>query len=269
MVSVITNVEITEIANSIFSVNQKFFANLGIELKEGLQLHKNAGLWTLKDGKPDWGNVTAHCLMCAVRVKVFAEFFGFDDDLTRDLMIAAIIHDFYKKGEKEIVVAEGLNWAAFAKASENSMRIMREAGISERAIAIANANGHGSLLATEELLKEDNLSDEQLAKLILHYVDDYTINDKPVVPVSEEDGILINDFDRRMLNNKANERYKVLDEEGRQYFNGETTFEAQTRIGHLVEERLASILSILFKRHLEPKKLPEIIEREVFSEMGN
>ncbi|MDP2598524.1 MAG: hypothetical protein Q8P49_01700, partial [Candidatus Liptonbacteria bacterium] len=49
--------------------------------------------------KGNWENVTGHCLLEAARACVFADLLGFDADLKKDLAIAALLHDGYKRRE--------------------------------------------------------------------------------------------------------------------------------------------------------------------------
>lgn len=246
---------------------RKYFTNIGLQMREALKLHKKAGLWERNNGKRDWGNVSEHCLVEVARVDVFAEKLNLPEDLKNDLKIAAALHDFFKKGEKEIVTSEGLSWDSFEKASEESTRQMREAGFSERVIRLANSVGHESLLETESILKKESLSLEDISYLILHYVDDYTIGSDWVKPVEEINGKQVNNLDFRVNKNEANPRYAKLNEEGRKKFAGETTFEAQRRIGHLVEEKLASIITEKIGLTITPKELPQFIDKEIQSKI--
>ncbi len=249
---------------------RRYFIRLGLSVREALKLHKKVGLWERKDSKRDWGNVSEHCLAEAARVDVLADKLGLSDEIKRDLVVAAAVHDFFKKGEKEIVSTEGLTWDSFEKATEESTRQMREAGFSERIVRLANAVGHDSLKETETILKEEQLTQENTAYLVLHYVDDYAIGSDWADPAEmSSDCNKINSFDKRIDSNEANPRYARLNEGGREYFNGETTFEAQRRIGHLVEEKLTTLLSEKTGQIIDPKELPQLIDAEIKKEIEN
>lgn len=247
---------------------RQYFVKLGLQMREALKLHKKAGLWEKKEGKREWGNVSEHCLVEAARVDVFADKLNLSEDLKHDLKIAAALHDFFKKGEKEIVTSEGLTWDSFDKATAESTRLMREAGFSERIVRLANSMGHDSLFETESIVKKESLSPEEIAYLILHYVDDYTIGSDWVEPLENVGDKQINNLDRRIDKNEANPRYARLNEEGRTKFAGETTFEAQRRIDYLVEERLASLIVEKTGQNISPKELPQFIEREIQSKIA-
>jgi len=116
--------EIREQSNDtekIFDGNKtKYFSNLALQTRQALRLHKEAGLWERKEGKRDWGNVSEHCLVAVARSEIFADKLNLPENLKKDLMIAAALHDFFKKGEKEIVTSEGLSWSSFEKADQES-----------------------------------------------------------------------------------------------------------------------------------------------------
>jgi len=241
-----------------------YFGNISRQTFNELKLHSTVGLWERVDGKRDWGNVSEHCLVEVARVGVLGNALGLPEDAQKDLKQAAALHDFFKKGEKEIVVARGLSWEAMEEAEAVSERRLEEAGFSERVVRLAGGVGHNSLQETQRILEQDTLSADDTAFLVMHYVDDYTVNSDWVQPTEvTPDGRRINNLDRRMDKNEANPRYAVLNEAGRQHFNGETSFQAQRRIGHMVEERLAALLTQQTGQSIEPLRLPEVIDEGV------
>jgi hypothetical protein len=260
----IPNSEIPNLPEQFDDKKKAFFRHLGFSVREALKLHKEAGLWAKKEGKRNWGNVSEHCLVEVARADVLADKLNLPEDIKRDLIIAAALHDFFKKGEQKIVSAEGLTWASFEKASQESTRQMRETGFNERTIHLANSVGHGSLLETENVLNKDSLSPEDIAYLVLHYVDDYSIGSNWANPNElSSDGNQINDLDRRMNKNEANERYAQLNQKGKKYFNGATTFGMQRRIGHLIEERLATLIAERTGQVIDVKNLPQLVDAAI------
>ena len=248
---------------------RQYFVKLGLHMREALRLHKTAGLWERKEGKRDWGNVSEHCLVEVARVSILAEKLNLPEEIVKDLKLAAALHDFFKKGETEIVISGGLSWDSFEKASEESTRQMREAGFNERIIRLANSVGHGSLVETERILKLESLSLENIAYLIQHYVDDYTIGSDWAGLAENIGDKQINDIDRRVDKNEANQRCAKLNEEGRTKLSGETAHEAQRRIGHLVEDRLASLLAKNTGQAVNARELPQIIDTEIQSKIAS
>lgn len=237
---------------------RNYFIKLGIKVRDAFQMHKQAGLWERKDGKRDWGNVTEHCLVETARVEVFADLLGFTEGLKSDLVKAAALHDFFKKGEKEFV-QESPTWEKFEKAEKEESALMRDSGFNERVVRLVNGVGCFSVSTAEEILQKEDLLEDDLAFLVIHYVDDYTVNSEWVKPARIIKGQKINEVDRRMDKNEANERYRQLDEDGRKYFNGKTSFQAQRRIAYQVEE----VLSSKIDPKLDPKNLPEYIDQKI------
>lgn len=246
----------------------KFFSGLALQLKESLRLHKEAGLWERKEGKRDWGNVSEHCLVEVARSKIFADWLGFSEGTEKNLMVAAALHDFNKRQEIQQVkkaIAEGKsNWDAFEESGEESKRKMEEAGFSETVIWLASSVGHTSFVETESILKKPELSEDELAYLVLHYTDEYTRGSEWAIPAeTDEEGSKVNELDRRVDKNEANPNYDQLNEEGKAHFGGETTFQAQRRIGHEVENRLAAIINQKREELINPKDLPELIDQDI------
>ena len=253
-----------EAPNAFEIQKRKYFSRLAVQMRKALALHKKAELWKRKDGERDWGNVSEHCLVEVARTDVLAEKFGLSEDIRGGLKTAAALHDFFKKGERTITKEGGLNWDAFEKASQESTRQMHEAGFSESVVRLANSVGHGSLMETEKILQKEQFSSEDIAYLILHYVDDYTVGSEKAKPASKSpEGIELNDLDRRVTKNANNTDYGILNEEGQVHFGGLTAFEMQRRIGHVVEERLAALLRERAGQVVDPKGIPELVDAEI------
>lgn len=247
---------------------RQYFVSLGLRMREALRLHKKTGLWERKDGKRGWGNVSEHCLVEVARVDVLADKLNLPEDIRKDLNIAAALHDFFKKGETEIVTSEWPSWNSFEKASRESTRQMREAGFDERIIHLANSIGYGSFVETERILNKEFFNSEDIAYLVLHYVDDYTIGSDWVNPAEKIADKQINNLDRRVDKNEANQRYARLNEEGKTRFSGRTTLEAQRQIGHLVEEKLASLIAENTGQTISAKELPQFVDTEIQSKIA-
>lgn len=240
---------------------RRFFVRLGLSVREALKLHKKSGLWDRKEG---WRNVSDHCLVEVARADVLADKLGLPEDIKKDLKIAAALHDFFKKSEKEILAAGGESWDSSEKAHQEATRQMQKAGFNERVIRLANAVEHGSLAEIESILKKGQLSPEDTACLVLHYIDDYTIGSDWTSPAERTpNGDRINDLDRRMDKNESNPRYTRYNEEAMAYFDGKTAFEAQRQTGHLVEERLAILLGEKTGQVVDAKNLPQSVDIEI------
>lgn len=246
-----------------------YFTRLGLQMRPALRLHKLAGLWErTPEHKRDWGNVSEHCLAEAARAEVFADLFGFDPELKKDLKIAAALHDYFKKREKKITREGNNTEGAFGKAEAESSRMLTEAGFSQRVIYFVSGTGtvESIKVETPRLLAKQQLSEDEIAYLILHYIDDYTTSDpvtmKPIWVRPAEtlpNGVVVNAFDKRMDFNDV--RYPELKAEG--------FIDFQRNVGHLVEERLAQILSQQSGSPVKPKELPEIVEQDLRERIRN
>ncbi len=239
---------------------RNYFVKLGLQLKNPLRLHKAAGLWdripkSSQVGLKEWGNVSEHCLVEAARVAVFSTWLGFSRDLREDLIHAAALHDYFKKREKEMTRQEGNTEVSYDSAERESYRLLTEAGFSPRVIYLTDATGTVESVRTRtpQILNEQELSEDDIAYLVMHYVDDYTRGADWAIPVEQQQDRMVNDFDRRM--DDLEKRYPELREEG--------FLELQRGIGYQVEQRLADLISQRTGLNINPKKMPEMVDEEI------
>lgn len=257
-----------------------YFTRLAMSVRQELRLHKEQGLWKRvrqhKDGRDvssrDWGNVSEHCLVEVARVLEFAKILKLNKTSADNLVRAAALHDFFKKSEKDIVKSKGLKRSSFDEASEQADQVMQAAGIEESVVALVNAVADSALPETEVILQKKELTDDDIAFLVMHYVDDYTIDSNWVVSKDTQGNRLINDLDRRMDKNEANPRYQELNQGGRLVFDefgkkvvskSETAYQAQRRIGHIIEEKLSELMRSRSGIQVNPLDLPEYIDSQV------
>lgn len=240
-----------------------YFSKLALQTRKAMALHKERGLWLRSEGQRDWGNVTEHCLVETARVKELSAMLDLPNDVQHDLELAAAAHDYFKKDEKDIVTAAGLSWESFDQADERSEQLMRQAGFSDRVVNLAHAVGHSAIHQAEILLQKSELTVDETAWLVLHYVDDYTSGDEWVRPESDDTAVGRNALDDRIDKNEANDRYRVLNQDGRKRFGGRTTFEAQRSSGHAIERWLAEKIKGWSGSAVESLRLPELIDQRI------
>ncbi|MBI2045828.1 MAG: HD domain-containing protein [Parcubacteria group bacterium] len=248
--------------------NQKkrYFTNLSIQMRDAFKLHRNAGLWERVNGKRDWGNVSEHCLVETARVEILAAWLRLDEQMKSHLKTAAALHDFFKKREKEIAASEEYSWHGFEKAEAESERLLKEAGFDKSIVRIAGSVGHSSLLDMQKIMAQARPSGEDIACMIMHYVDDYTSGSVWVKPAEMSNGENINDLDKRIASAEQNQRYTKINLYGKEnnlFEKGETTYQAQRRIGHLVESKLAKLMSATTGKTIAPLDLPELIDNAI------
>lgn len=242
----------------------KYFASLGIRVREALKLHQSQGLLEKSEGTREWGNVSEHCLVEVARVEVLADALNLSPELKHDLMVSAAIHDALKRKELELIASRPSPWQGSVEASKLSSDTIRQAGFSERVVRLEGAVALEPIPEVELMLRQSKLSDEDVAFLIQHYVDAYTVNAEWVQPKTTKDGAtVINELDRRIDKNESNPKYKILNEEGRKYFSGATAYETQRRIGHDVENALTNLIRQHQGIDLEPLDLPEYIDQKI------
>ncbi len=249
--------------NSFEEKKQEFFIRLGLSVRDAFKMHKKADLWG--EGEEDWRRVSRHCLVESARVNVLSDLFKLPEDLKKDLISAAAIHDFYKKKEMDKAKEEGLSWKNMKDADKEAENLLMREGFSEIIIKIVGSVGSVALKDIEEILDKKDLSIEDIACLIMHYVDDISIEDRWVTPAEVVDGRgKINVLDVRLDRSDINPKYSLLNEEGKKMFGGKTTYEQHRYIGQLVEKRIASLLGIE-----DSKDLPEIIDKKIKEEILN
>ena len=247
--------------NSFEKQKTKYFSQLAIKVKEMLKFHKVAGLWERKGEKRDWGNVSEHCLVEVARADVFAEKLKLTDAVERDLVLAAALHDFFKKAEKEMAVAGKLNWELYERSGQAQTQSLVDAGVKPEIIKLVNSVAHSALADMEKLLRKDQLNDEEIAALIMHYIDDYTVNAE-WAELADQTGK--NDLDRRLDKAESNPRYEQINKDGIGRFReNETAYQAQRRIGHDVEARLAELIIEKSGEIINPRDLPTVIDQEI------
>ncbi|MDP2586382.1 MAG: hypothetical protein Q8P32_01240 [Candidatus Komeilibacteria bacterium] len=251
---------------------RRFFVGLGLKYKDYLQFHNESGQTkrdaqfgqesiinkrgeTLERNKR-WGDVTEHCLVEAAMADIAADLYGLPDNEKQTLIIAALLHDWRKRGEIE----EGRGESDPQKIEaiyQKSKEGLWQGGLKnpEEVSRLIESISHISLPGFAEL-QEDNsikLKDglDQSA-MIIHYIDEITR------------GTDIVTLDERLdyLDKVVPERYPY-NEQGKSVWGGRTFFEAQREIGHLIEDKLAAKLGLE-----NPKDLPVMLKQKLLEKIN-
>ncbi len=205
---------------------------------------KAAGLFPKKEG---WRNVVEHEIVEAEACDILAEAISLPQAERRQVKDAAALHDVFKRKEKELM--ERLGPEGYTVGQEEEGIFLKERGYGQEIIKLAHSVGHGSLLEMVEDPNDAELKvkdDIDLPTLIIHYVDDITLNND-IVPLNIRIDYL-----------EANPRYQETNEQGRKVFAGRTYFEVQREVSRKIEAKLASMLGI------EPaEKLPDWIKGKI------
>ena len=248
----------------------RYFSTLALQnLRGARMLWAGEALGENREGLNVWRNVSEHCLVQTAACGTLAEELGLPQESRRNLELAAMTHDWDKKYQStglkrinqqiasgEITEEKGgkVKYDFFEESEEHSVNGMRAKGIPEEIIRMASADGHPAL---PRMMSPDS----SLEKKILHYVGSIC-DESNIVPL-----------DQRIDNLGKNERYKMMNEYGRQvpWTGGRTLYEVQRQVGHDIEKEIVNLLlhrsnvSDGWKTRLQadPKQLPLFVKEKV------
>ncbi|MDO8505605.1 MAG: hypothetical protein Q7S48_03440 [bacterium] len=253
---------------------QQYFTRFALRMRESLTMHKVERLWEKNtEGEKNWRNVSEHCLVEAARVDVLAELLKLSEDLKNDLIMAAALHDFDKRKEIEAVqLAEKMEaspYRASLSADAEGDRLLASTGFSSRVIRFTKGTGgHPEQLRdAKRILDQRQLSEDDIAHLIIQYVDNYTQGSAWTETVSRDSsGQRINDIDRRIAKIGEKSIYSnIIREQSAELtkdsvVQGKTVLDVMSDVGHLIEERLTAIIRERTGESVESIRLPEYID---------
>ena len=180
-----------------------------------------------------WENVFFHCLAEALTIKIICTEISHTN--TKAMVIAAFLHDAYKRREVETVEQSALTSALAFLESEKSSKIwLQSLGYPQDVVHLQSGFGDSAA----EKIFTGHISD--LDRRILHYVDDITMGDL-IVPLED-----------RMQALEQNPRYAAQNIWHRQTFNGLTLYQAKRIINQETERDLAAILKLKNPNELVP-----------------
>lgn len=211
---------------------------------------KTTGLFPRKEG---WRNVVEHELVEAEAGDVLAEMLNLSIQSRQEIYHAALVHDVFKRIETEMIKEKGSEGYQISQAEQADF--LRQRGYSERVINLTKSVGGDSLVELLENPEAEQLkvkTDVDLATMIVHYIDDITLNNE-LVPLKKRIEYLVN-----------NPRYQEGNEKGKAIFAGRTYFEVQEEVSRQIEERLANMLSIE-----KSEELPGIIKNKILKRIDS
>ncbi|MDO8560048.1 MAG: glycosyltransferase family 2 protein [bacterium] len=187
----------------------------------------------------DWSNVADHCLTEAAAADILAELLQLSAADRDALVKASLLHDWYKRMERERVATEGQGtYDASATASEHGLAAL---GVPPAIVTIAHRVGHSQCRYFIDH------PDAPLLERVMFWLDTIT------------HGNHIVGVDERVDQLESADRYRELNERGRTILDGKTYFQAQREIALAIERKLvqrtrtASSLSDEIRRRLEAR----------------
>lgn len=205
---------------------RKYFSDFATKHLGAFRIHKEQGLLSKKEG---WRNVSEHCLVEAVAADCLAEELQLPEDDKEKLVTGALLHDFYKRQEIELMSARGkTSMDVVREAEDKGTEYLNRKGIDPEVIKIINSVGASPVDYFET--KEPTMEEK-----IMHYVDDIT------------DG---NDF--TYLKDR-------LDRVAKRYPDVEKSiYERMFKVSEKIEKEIADKLGLA-----EARELPMYIKRKI------
>lgn len=252
-----------------------YFQHLALSTLSSFRLHKAAEHFDYEDAEDGsreqgWRNIPEHCLVEVARVDVLADLLKLPEDIRNDLKFAAAAHDYRKKGEI-LERKRNASWDGATVSVDKTAELLWQSQLSRRAIEMSQAPGSRTILQIEKMLDKgsDDLSETDIAYLVMHYVDDITSGSNWVSEaIVENDGMLVNDFDRRLTSLLENPKYVQEIEEGKLHLGGRTVVEAMLECGGRIENLLEALVSKRSRVDIEHKRLPEYIDTQIKSRIA-
>lgn len=256
---------------------KRYFSKLALSFRTELRIHRDVGLWERnQSGAREWGNVSEHCLVEGARIGVLADRLSLSRAARKDLVSAAVLHDFYKRNEVESMREAAAQGRSLHEASISSdheaKRKLEEAQIPSHVIRLVGSVGNHpeTLFGIKAILDKEELTEEDISILVMHYIDDYTKGDAWATPVETDGrGNRINDIDRRI--HEAAGRYAKKMEEDEvifgsssdSFFHNKKSQQIILEVAHMVEGRLAELIRERSGEPIDPLELPEAIDKAI------
>ncbi len=260
--------------NDFEDKKRAYFSSLGLKVFEAFRLHKAFGLFGRNQaGQKEWRNVSEHCLVETARVSVFGRLFELSPKTQHNLMVAAAMHDFHKKHQmQKTPQGSSLTLEDYKQSEHEAEEELIKAGIAPDIIRYVGSVGSlpDNLNEIKTILsKGGELSEVDLAFLVMHYVDDYTIDagwsaQTDTLP----DGRKVNDLNRRIEKARQNPKYQKIGEEQKTYFHETKFFEIQEGVGESIERYLAARITEKTGLEIDPKDLPTFIDDQIKKQIG-
>jgi hypothetical protein len=263
-----------------YSERQKnaYWLGIGLSVRDGFRMHRLSG--QLAHGPDNWRNVPQHCLVEVARATVLGTWLGLPDSLIAEIKMGSFLHDDRKKQEiiatKQVLQMNISPLAAARSEHAKADDLLSQNGFSERVRRWAGSAGGDvpQLIEAQRILDQKNITDEDLAYLIVHYIDDCSVGSNWIRPSgSSQEGARVNIIDYRMQENKEKQVYSKISQEITEELSGHpvlgkfSNLDAAAFVSHQIEERLALLISANLSKPVDPLMIPEMIDEEIRSQI--
>lgn len=247
----------------------RFWAGVGFKVREGIKMHQRTG--QLRKGPDSWRNVTEHCLVQVARSEVLGRLIGLPENLMEDIRMGAMLHDFDKK--QEITVTREANRRGDSPLFTVRIAHLRDDvllesyGFNDNVRRLASASGIDApqLVEAQSILDKKSLSDEDLAWLVVHYVDDCSIGSDWIQQGEKGKNII----DYRMEQNKTKVDYVKISQEisqglvGHPKLGNMNLYDAGAFVSHQIEQRFAQRIKEKTGEDIDPLAIPQLVDQKI------
>lgn len=190
-------------------LNVKLYYNkIEKEFENDFKFLKDVGRLT-----DDWSNVYEHCRMEAYIAMILSRILDLSSEDMDDLIKSAILHDWYKRIERESENYE----------TSYSYDKLVECGYSEKIASISHSVGHTSL---------NTIESKPLLNKLMHFIDDIV------------SGTSITEISNRVEETRNTGRYKKLEEDYKVHLNGRSFFDVQIEVGEKIQNEIENLSKI-------------------------
>lgn len=133
---------------------------------------------------------------------------------------------------------------------------------------VKSAGGYPeTLIEVKKLLDAEELTEEEIARVVMNYVDGYTRDAAWAEAAFEEGGSYLNDVDRRRMKTDGNPNYARTEAEAQEqfgkhdFFGGKKSAQALADVSHIAEKKLTDMIEQRSHIKIDPVRLPEFIDQ--------
>lgn len=197
---------------------KKYFSTFALQHIEQMRIFKEGGILGMEN--KEWRNVSEHCLFEAVIADILAEAL---DANRENVVMATLLHDWYKRREVEIMKQQGPSGHEVASSQEGEF--LRSVQIPENIIQLIHSN-------IPESADENYLRQRSREEKIIHFSDAIL------------QGTNIVDFRERMDRKNQKPHMIAYSESLRERYQGKSLLEFNTEVSESEQEEFENALNL-------------------------